>query len=149
MCTAPPTLEPGTSRDLLTFPRFMAFHPPAFLVKVNIEMSMADLILKIARSKEFTASNLTTNTYELSHYASRIDPLDDLKDEAENIPTKFSVVRTQEVRVEAESTSQSSFNASGEHINGLENDEQPLHGTRMGIYTTEVSSGVGEQKKFS
>lgn len=44
---------------------FMSFHPPAFLVKLNIEMSMAELILKIARSREHKTGQ---QNYELSQW---------------------------------------------------------------------------------
>lgn len=115
----------------------MAFHPPAFLVKVNIEMSMADLILKIARSKEFAATN-TATSYELSQYASNRDSFDNHKSDVEDTAPKFSMVRTQEVRVEAES--QTSLDPSTDQIIVFENDEQPLHGTST-RHKTEVSSG--------
>lgn len=36
---------------MLTFYRYMQFHPLAYIVKLHIEMAMADLIGKIARDK--------------------------------------------------------------------------------------------------
>lgn len=38
-------------KDVLTCYRYMQFHPLAYIVKLNIEMAMADLIGKIARDK--------------------------------------------------------------------------------------------------
>lgn len=146
MCITPPELIRKHLEACSHINRFMAFHPPAFLVKVNIEMSMADLILKIAKSKEFTTSN-ATQSYELSYYESPQDSDDHPSyvpdPETANVPTKFSVVRTQEVRVEAQS--QTSLDGNTDHINiGFENDEQPLHGPqyRMG-HSAEVSSAKG------
>ncbi|KAF8464684.1 hypothetical protein BDZ91DRAFT_821818, partial [Kalaharituber pfeilii] len=49
---------------------FLSFHPPGFLIKLNIEMSMAELILKIARFKENKTSD---QNIELSKWTFR-DP---------------------------------------------------------------------------
>jgi hypothetical protein len=64
---------PSPSRtDVLTVHRYMQFHPLAYTVKLHIEMSMADLIGKIARDKhcgiiaEGTFSSTVSNgTYHL------------------------------------------------------------------------------------
>jgi hypothetical protein len=58
--------------NMLTLYRYMQFHPLAYTVKLHIEMSMADLIGKIARDKhcgvisEGTFSSTASNgTYHL------------------------------------------------------------------------------------
>ncbi|TGJ83385.1 hypothetical protein E0Z10_g5379 [Xylaria hypoxylon] len=47
---------------------YMQFHPLAYIVKLNIELSMADLIGRIARSKDL---NLTRNSSKLSPQRSK------------------------------------------------------------------------------
>lgn len=112
---------------------FMSFHPPAFLIKLNIEMSMAELILKIARSKKdrtaeqsFELSQWTYGDREDSGYSpsapplsltqrsrnkhTRVSSLDDEDDEVETTPApKIAVVRTAEVTVDIESLKEARF----------------------------------------
>lgn len=126
--------------------RFMSFHPPCFLVKVNIEMSMAELILKIAKSKENGSSGLsaalgnTTNgggkrahtTYELDHYSRRDTSINERSRDIEETGTSKAtgVVRTAEVRVDVESLNSSNRDVGA--MEYLENDEQPLRNNGLG-----------------
>ncbi|KAF5965519.1 hypothetical protein FBULB1_12166 [Fusarium bulbicola] len=48
---APKPPSPRLTLNMLTVDRYMQFHPLAYTVKLHIEMSMADLIGKIARDK--------------------------------------------------------------------------------------------------
>lgn len=68
----PLTLSPRLTLDMLTVRRYMQFHPLAYTVKLHIEMSMADLIGKIARDKHCGiiadgtfSSRLSNGTYHL------------------------------------------------------------------------------------
>lgn len=47
---------------------FMQFHPVAYLVKLNIEMTMARLITKIATSRENDFKNSTTGVATVTQY---------------------------------------------------------------------------------
>lgn len=106
-------------------------------MKLNIEMSMADLILRIAKSKECTSSvTSTTASYELSYYAEEIET-DNYNHNIDNDVLKFATDRNQEADLEA--GSQASFAASsGDQIIEFENDEQPLHGTQMYRGSSEI-----------
>lgn len=116
----------------------MAFHPPAFLVKLNIEMSMADLILKIAKSEEFISSFTSiASSGELSYYASEGDTDNYNHGSIGDDTTKFVTARTQEAGLQA--GSQTSLVVSGDQILGFENDEQPLHDTRTGVGRMEIT----------
>lgn len=104
----------------------MAFHPPVFLVKLNIEMSMGDFVLKIAKSEEFTS--LFTNTadsFELSYYAeSNADDNynhNSIIDDDDTV--KLAAVRTQDPEAGFQTGSQTSLAVSGDRILGFENGE--------------------------
>lgn len=47
---------------------FMQFHPVAYLVKLNIEMTMSRLITKIATSRENDFKNSTTGIPTVTQY---------------------------------------------------------------------------------
>lgn len=116
----------------------MAFHPPAFLVKLNIEMSMADLILKIAKSEEF-ASSFTSiaSSGELSYYVSEGDTDNYNHGSTGDDTIKFVTARIEEPGLQA--GSQTSLAISGDQIVGFENDEQPLYDTRTGVGRMEIT----------
>lgn len=128
----------------------MAFHPPAFLVKLNIEMSMADLILRIAKSNEFTSSITNpTGSYELNYYTSENDNHYN-HNKVDSAVSRFPVVRAKDPRIGtrsqtslAVSVDQISFAASADRTTRFENDEQPLHDARIGIGIVEITSDKG------
>lgn len=133
MCNIPPPLPAAYMAYHLNSetlsnpspPRFMAFHPPAFLMKLNIEMSMGDLILKIAKSEEFTSLFTgTTGSFELSYYAeSNADDNYNHNSIDDDDTVKLAVARTRDPEAGLETGSQTSLAISGDRILGSENGE--------------------------
>lgn len=106
----------------------MALHPPSFLIKLNIEMSMANLILKIARSNEFTNSPIcTTDSCELGYYAPEADSDNYNHNNVDYGATKSTTAAEIQGVGDLETGSQTSFTVSGDQAVDFENDEQPLH----------------------
>ncbi|KAI4736403.1 hypothetical protein E4T50_13088 [Aureobasidium sp. EXF-12298] len=69
---------------------FVQFHPVAYMVKLNIEMSMADMIIKVARSNEqdmnFNSSSQGT-PYPATHNTQKTHhTFNDDRDEAHGVP---------------------------------------------------------------
>lgn len=126
--------RPPISTNLSSPIRFMSLHPPAFLIKLKIEMSMANLILKIARSNEFTNSpTCTTDSCELGYYSPEDDDSDNYNHNSVNygVSKPVAAVENQEAG-DLETGSQTS---SRDQTIEFENDEQPLH---LGVGEIEV-----------
>lgn len=94
-------------------------------MKLNIEMSMGDLILKIAKSEEFTSLfTSTAGSFELSYYAeSDIDDNYNHNSIDEDDTVKLAVVTTRDPETGLETGSQTSLAVSGDQILGFENGE--------------------------
>ncbi|KAJ2990512.1 hypothetical protein NUW58_g2912 [Xylaria curta] len=65
---------------------YMQFHPLAYLVKLNIELSMADLIMRVAKSREnaHDKSNLSRNGSAATSHLSRASTARTMKDSRNN-----------------------------------------------------------------
>ncbi|KAI5796422.1 hypothetical protein EDC01DRAFT_40783 [Geopyxis carbonaria] len=115
---------------------YLQFHPLAFTVKLNIELSMALLIAKIARTKDGAderdgdGGGLQYTSYELSGIIRDVKSGPGTLTASRTAADRDSglrVMRTQEVNVDVESIGSAGNSAGGNGVPaGLDSDEAPL-----------------------
>lgn len=112
----------------------MQFHPLAYTVKLMIEMSMADLIRKVARQKNDVGAGV--GTYELSVATSNVN----VKQKNTSMIVSTGVVVQKEVIVESRGWEDQASETSGKEQH---DDDLPLRNKSWGkvTYNTDITSG--------